>query len=64
MLEDAAEFVKTHRVALTDDYLARIEAVEALPSNQSGADKSGRWRGSRAHLQAWLARVERPPRLP
>jgi len=26
-----------------------IALVEALPQNQSGADKSGRWRGSRAY---------------
>ena len=41
-LADAAEFARTYRFQLTDEYLALIERVEALPDNLSGADKSGR----------------------
>jgi hypothetical protein len=37
------------RVELTDDYLAMIAVVEALPQNQSGSDKSRRGRPGRAH---------------
>jgi hypothetical protein len=40
-LEDAAQFAKGYRFALTDDYLALIDAVEAMPQNRSGSDKSG-----------------------
>ena len=39
-LEEATELAKGIRVDLTDDHLRLIAAVEALPENQSGADKS------------------------
>jgi hypothetical protein len=58
-LEDASEFAATYRFELTHDYLALIEAVEAMPGNQPGADKSGRWLGGRAHARVLLAGVER-----
>lgn len=58
-LEEASQFAATYRFNLTDDYLALVEAVEAMPGNQPGQDKSGRWLGSRAHARALLARVER-----
>jgi len=48
-LREATELAKSIRIELTDDYLELIALVEALPQNQSGADKSGRWRGSRAY---------------
>lgn len=48
-LREATELAKSIRIELTDDYLDLITTVEALPQNQSGADKSGRWRGSRAY---------------
>ncbi|HET9359607.1 MAG TPA: hypothetical protein VFO58_07655 [Vicinamibacterales bacterium] len=44
-LEEATEFAKAYRFEMTDDYRSLIEQVEALPRNQSGADKSGRWLG-------------------
>jgi hypothetical protein len=44
-LDEAAALAKDIRVELTEDYLRLIAAVEALPQNQSGADKSGRWHG-------------------
>ena len=55
-LEEAAEFAKTYRFEMTPDYIALIEQVERRPENQSGADKSGRWLGSRAYAQALLNR--------
>jgi DNA-binding CsgD family transcriptional regulator len=58
-LEDAANFVKTYRFDLSDDYLSLIDAVEAMPRNQSGADKSGRWLGSRAYARSLAAKVTR-----
>jgi hypothetical protein len=50
-LEDAAASVKDYRFELSDDYLSLIGEVEAMPRNQSGADRSGRWLGSRAHAR-------------
>lgn len=46
-LEEAAEFAKSYRFEMTEDYLALIARVEAMPQNQTGADKSGRWLGRR-----------------
>lgn len=60
-LENAAEFARHYRFEMTPDYVALIERVEALPRNQNGADKSGRWLGSGADARAFLARVV-PPR--
>lgn len=39
-LEKAAEFARTYCFELTDDYLALIARVEAMPENHWGADKS------------------------
>jgi hypothetical protein len=39
-LAAATELARSMRVDLTDDYLKLIALVEALPQNQSGADKS------------------------
>jgi hypothetical protein len=39
-LERAQEFARTYRFEMTDDYRALIAHVEAMPRNQSGADKS------------------------
>jgi len=47
-LEQAAEFARTYRFELSPEYLQLIGKVEALPQNQSGADKSGRWLGNRS----------------
>jgi hypothetical protein len=60
-LQEAAEFAGRYRFEITAEYLALIEQIEALPQNQSGADKSGRWMGSRADANAWRARVTRTP---
>lgn len=61
--EVAAEFAKTYRFEMTEDYLELIARVEALPRNQSGSDKSGRWLGSRSYWD-WIKRgrfVDREP---
>ena len=39
-LKDAEERSKSYRFEMTDDYLALIEQVEAMPDNQAGSDKS------------------------
>jgi hypothetical protein len=52
-LEDAARFAKSYRFELSDDYLSLIEAVEAMPQNQSGSDKTGIWRGLRAYRETF-----------
>jgi len=45
-LQEASDLATEIRVELTDEYRRLIEAVEALPENQAGADKGGRWRGA------------------
>jgi hypothetical protein len=52
-LEAAREFAESYRFEMTDDYLALLAQVEALPSNQSGADKSHVWRGLRAFAESF-----------
>lgn len=61
-LEEAREFAASYRFEITDDYRALIAQAEALPRNQPGADRSGRWLGSLADQKAWLANVRRAPR--
>lgn len=60
--EVAREFARTYRFEMTDEYRALIERVEAMPRNQSGADKSGRWLGSRAYAKAFFSAFTRAPR--
>ena len=40
MLDEVADDAKSIRVEIDDEYLRAIAIVEALPENQSGADKS------------------------
>lgn len=61
-LEKAKEFARTYRFEMTDDYRALIARVEAMPRNQSGADRSGRWLGSLADAKALRALVTPVPR--
>ena len=62
-LKEATEMAKSVHVDLADDYLQLIAAVEGLPANQSGADKSGRWLGSRAYWSfVARGRIVRPNR--
>ncbi len=60
--EKAQEFARTYRFQMTGRYRALIERVEAMPRNQSGADKSGPWIGSYADAKAWLSLVKTAPR--
>jgi len=62
-LRKAAEFARTYRFELTPDYLELIARVEAKPENQSGADKSGVWRGLQAYRN-FFKNVEYVPRKP
>ncbi len=43
-LQAAAEKAASIRIELDEAYLRAIATVEALPQNQSGADKSWVWR--------------------
>ena len=47
MLDEAAEQAKSIRIELDEEYLRLIARVEALPQNQSGADKT--WVSRRDH---------------
>jgi hypothetical protein len=60
-LKAAKEFARTYRFEMTDDYRALIARVEAMPRNQTGADRTGRWIGSRADMRAFRARVTPAP---
>jgi hypothetical protein len=60
--EVAQEFARTYRFEMTDEYRALIAQVEAMPRNQPGADKSGRWLGSRSRWAALHALVTPAPR--
>lgn len=44
MLDEAAEQAKSIRIELDEEYLRLIARAEALPQNQSGADKTWVWR--------------------
>jgi hypothetical protein len=60
-LEEATEFAKSYRFELTDDYVALIARVEAMPQNQSGSDKTGIWQDLRAYTETFRQlRVPRP----
>ncbi|MBI4263135.1 MAG: hypothetical protein HY657_02060 [Acidobacteria bacterium] len=61
--KEAAEFAKTFRFELTEEYLAQIAYLEALPENQSGVDKSHVWRGLRAYRETFK-HVRAVPRKP
>ena len=48
-LKEAAAFARTYRFEMTEDYLTLLARVEAMPQNQSGADKSHVWPGLQAY---------------
>ena len=52
-LEEAAEFARTYRFEMTEDYLAFLARLEAMPENQSGTDKSHVWRGLQAYRNSF-----------
>ena len=62
-LREAQEFAKSYRFQMTDDYLALLAQVEAMPQNQSGSDKTGIWRGLRGYVETFR-HVRRAPRKP
>jgi hypothetical protein len=62
VFEGVQEFARAYRFELTDEYRAMIAHVEAMPQNQSGADKSGRWVGSYADFKAFFDGFSRAPR--
>ena len=43
-LREASEQAASIRIELDEEYLRAIKLVEALPQNQSGADKTWVWR--------------------
>ena len=47
-LREATEQARSIRIDLDERYLRAIARVEALPSNQSGADKGWVWRTDHA----------------
>jgi hypothetical protein len=61
-LEKARQFAESYRFEISDEYRTLIAQVEALPRNQSGADKSGRWLGSLAEHKSWFREVRPVPR--
>ena len=62
-LDEAVAFAKSYRFEMTEDYLALLARVEAMPRNQSGADKSHVWRGIQAYRNSFK-NVRLIPRKP
>ena len=56
-LDEAVEFAKSYRFEMTEDYLALIARVEALPQNRPGADKSWVWRLSDSSARFYKSAV-------
>jgi hypothetical protein len=52
-IRDAAEFAKTYRFEITDEYVELIERVESLPRNRPGTDKSGVWTADRSFRECF-----------
>ena len=52
-LAEATELAKNIHIDLTPEYLRLIAVVEALPQNQSGADKSWVWRADQAFREVF-----------
>ena len=50
-LREASEEAKSIHIELDEDYLRAIALAEALPQNQSGADKSWVWRLEHAYRE-------------
>jgi hypothetical protein len=49
-LERASELAKSIHPTVDDQYREWILMIEALPANQSGADKTGIWHAQQAFL--------------
>ena len=52
-LREATERAADIRIEVTEDYLQLIAQVEAMPQNQSGADKSHVWPAQQAYLNCF-----------
>jgi hypothetical protein len=50
-IDEAVEWATSYRFEITEEYLQLIAQVEAMPQNQSGADKSYVWRAQRAYRE-------------
>jgi hypothetical protein len=62
-LGEAAELAASIRIEVDEEYQRLIALAEALPQNQSGADKTWVWRMDRAFRDACAcARYLGPPR--
>jgi hypothetical protein len=44
-IRESAELAEAIRIELSSEYLQLIAFTEAMPENQSGAEKPSRWRG-------------------
>jgi hypothetical protein len=62
-LDEAVEFAKSYRFEMTEDYLALLAQVEAMPRNQSGADKSAVWPALQGYVDSFK-NVRLLPRKP
>ena len=51
LLREASEQAAHIRIELTDDYLALIDQVEAMPQNRPGTEKTDRWFGIRQYKE-------------
>ena len=58
ILQEATEQAAQIRIELTDEYLALIDQLEAMPQNQPGAVKVDRWDGIRRYKD-FFARAKR-----
>lgn len=52
-LERASELATSIHPTVDDEYREWILTIEALPANQSGADKSGVWQAQQAFLSVF-----------
>jgi hypothetical protein len=52
-LDEAVQFTKSYRFEMTEDYLALLAQVEALPRNQSGSNKSAVWPALQAYVDSF-----------
>ena len=62
-LDDAVEFAQSYHFEMTEDYLALLAQVEAMPGNRSGSDKSGVWPALQAYVASFKD-VRLLPRTP
>jgi hypothetical protein len=59
-LREAVEQAPSIRVELDDAYLRTVAAVEDLPQNQSGVDKSWVWRAIDSSIRHFAGATPKP----